>query len=60
MESRPSIIERAFDLASSGRVQSVSEIRSALKLEGYSEDWHIQGPTLTKQLMKLIAKAKGS
>lgn len=60
MDSRPSIIERAFDLASSGRVHSVNEIRCALKLEGYAEEGHIQGPALTKQLMKLIAKAKRS
>ena len=37
---RPTIIERAFILAASGRVGSVDEIRQALKNEGYVEGGH--------------------
>lgn len=55
---RPTIIERAFILAASGRVGSVDEIRQALKNEGYVEGGQLYGPTISKQLSKLIFVAK--
>jgi hypothetical protein len=58
MADRPSILERAFALAETGRVNSVAEIRTALKSEGYSDQGHLQGPAICKQLMKTISVAK--
>jgi hypothetical protein len=55
MIERPTVLERAFSLAASGKVNSVAEIRMALRTEGYSDEGHFQGPALNKQLMKLIA-----
>lgn len=58
MDYLPTIIERAFILAASGRVHSVEEIKEALKAEGYVEAGQLRGPTMAKQLRKLIAAAK--
>jgi hypothetical protein len=59
MEYRPTQIERAFILAASGRVDSVADIKRALKAEGYLDEGQLHGSTITKQLSKLIAAAKG-
>jgi hypothetical protein len=58
MDYRPTGVERAFILAASGRVRSVSEVRAALRSEGYPEDGQLSGTTISKQLAKLIAAAK--
>ena len=47
-------IERAFELARSGKCRSFSEIKAALKAEGY-DTATITGGTLSKQLRQLIA-----
>ena len=53
-------IERAFQLAASGKVSSVAEIRLVLKAEGYPEDRQLHGRAVTTQLVKTIAKARGA
>lgn len=58
MTYRPTAVERAFILAASGHVSGVSEIRAALRAEGYPEEGQLHGGSIQKQLMKLIAKAK--
>jgi len=58
MGYRPTTLERAFLLAASGSVDSMSEIKLALKAEGYTEDGQLYGPTIAKQLSKLIQVAK--
>jgi len=58
MTFRPTVIERAFRLAASGKVNSVAEIRMAVKLEGYVDEGHLHGPAIPKQLMKVIADAR--
>ena len=58
MTQRPTLLERAFSLAASGKVNSVPEIRMALKQEGYSDEGHLHGRTISKQLTKLIAESK--
>ena len=58
MTYRPTQIERAFVLASSGKFATVEQIRKALKGEGYRHDGQLTGTTLTRQLMKLIAVAR--
>jgi hypothetical protein len=49
-------LERAFVLAASGQVQTVSEVRRLLRREGYSTD-QIEGPLLIDQLQNLIENA---
>jgi hypothetical protein len=58
MDSRPTVIERAFDLARSGRMASVGDIRNTLRAEGYREEGQLFGRSITQQLMRLIAAAK--
>jgi hypothetical protein len=58
MDYRISVLERAFQLASSGECASVPEIRKRLKEEGWSDD-QIIGQTLTQQLRGLIEAARG-
>jgi hypothetical protein len=53
MQTRVPITERAFQIARSGTVSTVSEIKIVLRQEGYSVDL-LQGPTLLKQLLAVI------
>jgi hypothetical protein len=57
MDQHPTALERAFELARSGRVKDISEIRAVLKRERYDVD-QLQGRQLTMQLQKLINDAK--
>jgi len=50
-------LERAFELAKSGRCRSVDEIRRVLQAEGYGT-LQLEGPLLRKQLRDFILKAK--
>jgi hypothetical protein len=55
MEPNTSVIERAFELARSGKCRTVGEIRHHLMKEGY--DLHqIEGPELIKQLRDLCGE----
>jgi hypothetical protein len=58
MDNRPTAIERAFTLAASGQVNNLHEIRDALKAEGFTVGGHLYGPTIQRQLGKMIAAAK--
>jgi hypothetical protein len=58
MDPRVSALERAFQLARSGRVANVDEIRKELKREGYDASAMDGGPTLGMQLRKLIREAR--
>ena len=58
MTARPTVIERAFALAASGRMTSAKDLREALKGEGYSDDGQLSGPSIRAQLTKLIAGAR--
>ncbi len=49
------VIERGFQLASSGRCQTVTAIKARLKLEGYSQiDSHLSGRGLQRRLKEVI------
>jgi hypothetical protein len=48
-----SALERAFQLARSGRPAGIRDIRTQLKREGY-DDRAVEGPSLTLQLRNLI------
>lgn len=53
---QPTPLERAFELARSGKCRTVDDIRRALHSEGYVTA-QIQGPLLRKQLRDLISGA---
>jgi hypothetical protein len=57
--TRPTAVERAFELAKSGEVSGIAEIAKILNREGYSVQ-DIHGPSLRRQLRALIAHAKAS
>lgn len=58
---RPNItaLERAFELAKTGRYASSSEIKQVLTREGYGTS-QIMGPTLMRQLREIIAAHRES
>jgi hypothetical protein len=57
MNERPTDIERAFELARSGKYASVTEVRDALQAEGFDPK-RLQGPSLQKQLRELCAQSR--
>ena len=57
MDPNLTTLERAFQLAATGRYLTVSEIKLRLHEEGYSHG-QIDGPLLKKQLMDAIANAR--
>jgi hypothetical protein len=57
MDPNKSAIERAFELARSGRFEGTDNIKDQLKHEGYSQD-QLFGSALLKQLRGLIREAK--
>jgi hypothetical protein len=59
--SDPTLLERAFDLARSGRFASVADIRTALKRERYEQVVaHLAGPSIARQLRALCEEARRS
>lgn len=56
MDSRVSQLERAFELASSGRCATVADIKRKLREEGYMDD-QVEGPSLFSQLNSLMKKS---
>ena len=57
MKANQTTIERAFELAKSGRCSSIEEIRKVLAKEGYSA-YQLTGRALREQISELIRKAK--
>ncbi|WP_296814818.1 hypothetical protein [Brevundimonas sp.] len=57
MTSRPTALERAFQLAASGAHTGAGSIREALRAEGYAIQ-QITGGVLTRQLRKLCDEAR--
>lgn len=55
--ARSTTIERAFELAKSGRYVSVQEIRKVLAAEGY-QGHQIVGRSLLEQLKELMRSAR--
>ena len=58
MDPNMTTIERAFELAKSGKYTSVAEIKQKLQNEGYSLV-QLEGRELAKQLRELIKGASG-
>jgi hypothetical protein len=57
MDQNLSALERAFQLARSGSVISIGEIRTLLTREGYNGA-QIEGPQLKRQLRRLVEAAR--
>ena len=53
-DERRTMIERAFDLAGSGRCESIGDVRKQLRGEGDPERT-LTGPSLLRQLRELCA-----
>jgi hypothetical protein len=56
-DPRATSLERAFELARSGRYASIDEIKRRLKTELYDQ-YIIEGPSLRSQLRALIAESR--
>ncbi len=56
MTSRPTTLERAFDLAKSGDCQNIGELRQRLKAGGHAAE-QVSGPMLMRQLRGLLSIA---
>lgn len=51
MAQRPGVVERAYQLADAGEVQSLRELEVRLSSEGYSDARRqLDGPSLRRQL----------
>jgi len=56
--SNPHILERAFELARSGKHKDSSEIGRLLKKEGFAQvDEHLSSPSIRRQLRGLCNEA---
>jgi len=61
MSSNPNVIDRAFQIARDGPCNSVEDIREQLVGEGYDQVFaHLGGPTIRKDLLKLIKARKST
>ena len=58
MKPDATVLERAFELASSGDYENVGLLRKRLQYEGYAAN-EIDGPMLLKQLRTKISTARG-
>ena len=59
MDHNLTALERAFQIAKSGDVTSVKEVRRMLRKEGYQVE-HIAGLSLSRQLSALMKPAKAA
>lgn len=57
MNTSKTPLERAFELARTGRYMTVAEVKAAMSAEGYGTE-QVTGPTLMKQLRGIIAESK--
>jgi hypothetical protein len=57
MDHRMTALERAFQLARSGKVSTITEIVGSLRSDRY-DTRQIEGPALKRQLMDLIRAAR--
>ena len=59
LADRPSIVERAFQVAKSGKVSDIKQLRKQLADEGYSNAaTALTGRSLQQQLSRMIVEAK--
>ena len=59
VEERPSVIERAFQIAKSGAVATIAELSGQLTAEGYANAEQIlAGRSLALQVTRMIAETR--
>ncbi len=59
MENRPSVVERAFQIAKSGKVANIAALRKQLTDEGYANAVQaLAGRSLANQLTRMITDAR--
>ena len=59
MTNKPTILERAYELARSGDITDLQDISRKLKSEGFEAvDAHLAGPSLRAELRRLSQSAK--
>lgn len=56
MDTNKTTLERAFELARSGRYHGISELKRAISAEGYTAS-QLDGPSLRRQLNDLMKAA---
>lgn len=59
MHANTTALERAFELAKSGRFSSVGQVRKQVDYEGY-DGRQLSGATLHRQLRQLLSKSNGN
>jgi hypothetical protein len=59
MHNGISTVERAYQLARSGKYTTLPRLKSALDREGYFS-WQISGPMLSRQLNMIMAAAQNA
>ena len=52
-------LERAFELARSGKYSGLQELRTVLKNEGYAQG-QVDGPSLGRLLREIMRKSKAA
>jgi hypothetical protein len=61
MNETTPIVERAFQLARSGKYQHVTQVKLALKREGYGgAESHVSGRSIVAQLKLILSETYGS
>ena len=59
MENRPSVVERAFQIAKIGKVANIAALRKQLTDEGYANAVQaLAGRSLANQLTRMITDAR--
>jgi hypothetical protein len=59
LENRPSVVERAFQIAKSGKVANIAALRKQLSEEGYGNAAQaLAGRSLANQLTRMITDAR--
>jgi len=59
VQQRPSVVERAFQIAKSGKVANVSALQAQLADEGYPNGAQaLAGRALSSQLMRMITESR--
>lgn len=57
MPESPNRLKRALELAQSGRMVDLTDIRQTLRSEGYADEGELGNADVKSQLRKLIAEA---
>jgi hypothetical protein len=58
-QDRPGVVQRAFEIARSGKVANVAELHAALLREGYAgAQQSLAGRSVSNQLARMIVEAR--